>query len=64
MEGGGSEKGEMPTEEAVSEFCFFFGETALELVNKGERKVVETIIGLISNASFDAGKLPRHVKRV
>lgn len=41
-----------------------FAETALELVNERETKEIENVIQLVFDASSDAGKLRRHVKRV
>lgn len=54
-------EGEIPTEEAVPEFCFFSSKTALQLVSRGARKKVELIIRPFSEANSDPGELRRYL---
>lgn len=52
------------SEEAVPEFCLVFAEISLHVIKRRERKEVENIIRLFSDAS-SAGTAPRwHVKEI
>lgn len=57
-------KREEPTTETVGKLCLVLARTALQLVNSQARKDVEKITQLISDSSFDAGELFRHVKEI
>lgn len=54
----------MPTEVAAPEFCLFFANILLQLVNKGEIKKVKNITRLIFDANCHAGELRRHVNGI
>lgn len=56
--------GEVPSEVAVPEFFLTFGKISLHLVTRRRRRKVENIVGLVSDANYDARELCRHMKAV
>lgn len=64
LEVSGSVKEKGLTEESVPEFCLFFAEIALQLASTKAKKEVENIIPLVSDASFDACQVYRHLEEI
>lgn len=52
---------EVPIEKALPDFCLFYVEPALQLLNRRARKNVGNITRLVSHDNFDAREFCTHV---